>query len=288
MPAVAERRAARLDRVVAAGPLEPLGPDAADRHPPEPLVAGLLQMQGRRPDRPAAQRRGVRVEQGHLLDALELEPGAAPLLPSASRPTSETQVSRVTSRRIGRDEPGDWASAAHPPARGPAVASRKTSQERGSSVVPVMSRGPFVPAGCRRRAEGALVHRYYPGMNVPHTGRAFPPEGPGASSETGNPDRRTRRGHRGPSLCGSKWHQVAPSGRFLKGPRRFPPAESDLAAKPDHGRRTTFHTDRPCLFGPTSDESRDRGEDAHKLRAATCPVRRRWLAGRTGAVPPGM
>ena len=77
VPAMAERRAAGLDRIAAAGPLEPFGPDAADRHPLERLVAGLLQVQRGRSDRPAHERLGVDVEQAHLLDALELEPGCA-------------------------------------------------------------------------------------------------------------------------------------------------------------------------------------------------------------------
>ena len=77
VPAMAERRAAGLDRVAAPRPLEPLGPDAADRHPPERFIAGLLQVQRGRSDRPAHERLGVDVDQAHLLDALELEPRGA-------------------------------------------------------------------------------------------------------------------------------------------------------------------------------------------------------------------
>ncbi len=81
MPAMAERRAVRPDRVAAAGPLEPFRPDAADRHPPESLLAGFLQVERRRSDRPTPQRRRIGVEQGHLLDALELDPRRGAVVP---------------------------------------------------------------------------------------------------------------------------------------------------------------------------------------------------------------
>ena len=87
--------------IAAAGPLEPLGPDAADRHPLERSSPAFFRCSTA--DRIVRPTSGLASMSTRLISwmLLSLSRGAPPLLPSASGPTSETQASRVTSSRKG-------------------------------------------------------------------------------------------------------------------------------------------------------------------------------------------
>src|SRR5262245_33513060 len=69
-----ESHAPRLDRVTAAGPFEPRRAYATDCHPSQRFITGLLQVEHRRSDRPAAQCPRIQIKQAHFLNALELQP----------------------------------------------------------------------------------------------------------------------------------------------------------------------------------------------------------------------
>ena len=80
----------------------PIGRNAADRDPPQPLAAGQMQMERRRADDVTDQRPGIHINNGEFLIRFHFQPRAPPLLPSISGPTFENHVSRVTGSRSVR------------------------------------------------------------------------------------------------------------------------------------------------------------------------------------------